>query len=83
MAFQIKNGIIPDDLLCNFIGCYLAASGENFSIEMKQQAETTLKCIDRIRQSLKKITNPPYVDLGDKHCYDPLPKTEPAKRVNK
>ena len=72
MAFKIKNGIIPDDLLCDFLGCYLAADGK---INHREQIEMTLNYIEQIKMNLsnrkKVIENKPFVDVGDS-WEDPL-----------
>jgi len=52
MAFKIKNGIIPDDLLCDFLGCYLAADGNTDSISI-EQIEATLNKIEQMKELLE------------------------------
>jgi transcriptional regulator with XRE-family HTH domain len=52
MAFQINNGIIPDDMLCDFLGHYLAADyiSNKDGIE---KIDALLKITERIKESLE------------------------------
>ena len=75
MAFQINDGIIPKDILINFLAVYFAADGIK---DKNKQIEAALKCLDKMKRHLEgqksQFTGKYVVVPPDRHWKSPLPK---------